>query len=167
MSTNPYASFIENSTEQTQKILQSFLDQQLQYQQWTESLLEEQAKQWASLNEKIQNQQKAMIEQFEQLFSQYKELNPTSVTDSFNQFLKHAQDQLSSYQSTWQNTTNPYQNFYTSMQSVLKQQQQSLQQIWKQPSNAYANQWNNYFQEFQKHQEEWLKQFRNIPFSRI
>jgi len=164
MSTNPYVNFIENSTEQAQKILQSLLDQQLQYQQWTESLLEEQARQWASLNEKIQSHQKSMIEQFEQL---YKESNPTNLTDGFNQLFKQVQDQLTSFQSTWQNTTNPYQNFYTSMQSFLKQQQQTLQQLWTQPSNSYANQWNNYFQEFQKQQEDWLKQFRNLPFNKL
>jgi len=164
MSTNPYASFIENSTEQSQRILQSFLDQQLQYQQWTESLLEEQAKQWASLNEKIQSQQKSMLEQFEQL---YKESNPTNFTDGFNQLLKQVQDQLTSFQSTWQNTTNPYQNFNTSMQSFLKQQQQSLQQLWTGPSNPFTNQWNGYFQEFQKQQEEWLKQFRDFPYNKL
>jgi ATP-dependent Clp protease ATP-binding subunit ClpA len=167
MSTNPYSGFIENSTEQIQKTLKSFLDQQLQYQQWTESLLEEQANQWTSLNEKIQTHQKAMTEQVEQLFSLFRDSNPTSQSEAFNQFLKQAQDQITLFQTSLQNTSNPYQNFYSSMQTFLNQQQETVQKMWAQPSKPYASQWNSYIQEFQKHQEDWLKQFRDLPFSTL
>ncbi len=160
---------MEQAAENFQKMLQYLLDNQLQIQQWTESLLQEQAKQWENLNEQVQNQQKKSYEQFQEMVKLVNEIKPSINQDAYDQTWKKLFEQFAPFQSYWSNINqNPYQAFFQSMNTITNQQQQYFQQLFKQPFDTpnFTN-WTNYLQQFQKSQDEWAKQFKNFTFSKL
>lgn len=160
---------LEQAAENFQKMLQYLLDNQLQIQQWTESLLQEQAKQWESLNEQVQNQQKKSYEQFQEMVKLVNEIKPAINQDAYDQTWKKLFEQFAPFQSYWSNVNqNPYQSFFQSMNSITNQQQQYFQQLFKQPfETPNLTNWTNYLQQFQKSQEDWAKQFKDFTFSKL
>lgn len=160
---------MEQAAENFKKMLQYLLDNQVQVQQWTESLLQEQAKQWESLNEQVQNQQKKSYEQFEEMVKLVNEIKPTINQEAYEQTWKKLFDQFAPFQSYWTNVNqNPYQTFFQSMSTFSNQQQQYIQQLFQQPiNNPTISSWTNYFQQFQKSQEDWAKQFKDFTFSKL
>lgn len=160
---------MEQAAENFKKMLQYLLDNQVQVQQWTESLLQEQAKQWESLNEQVQNQQKKSYEQFEEMVKLVNEIKPSINQEAYEQTWKKLFDQFAPFQSYWTNVNqNPYQTFFQSMSTFTNQQQQYIQQLFQQPiNNPTISSWTNYFQQFQKSQEDWAKQFKDFTFSKL
>ncbi len=160
---------LEQAAENFQKMLQYLLDNQLQIQQWTETLLQEQAKQWESLNEQVQNQQKKSYEQFQEMVKLVNEIKPAINQDAYDQTWKKLFEQFAPFQSYWSNVgQNPYQAFFQSMNTITNQQQQYFQQLFKQPFDTpNLTNWTNYFQQFQKSQEDLAKQFKDFTFSKL
>ncbi|WP_088067947.1 hypothetical protein [Gottfriedia luciferensis] len=159
----------ELAAENFQKMLQYLLDNQLQIQQWTESLLQEQAKQWKALNEQVQVQQQESYEQFQEMIKLINEIKPTLNQESYEKTWKKLFDQFAPFQSFWMNMNpNPYQTFFQTMNTISNQQQQFFQQIFKQPAtNSPFTSWTNLFQQFQKNQEDWLKQLQEFSFAKL
>lgn len=169
MSVNTIESQLEQSMEKFQKMLQLLLDNQVQVQQWTENVLEEQAKQWKILNEQVQKQQKQSYEQFEEMLKLVNEIKPSIDQTSFEANWKKLLDQFAPFQAFWATQNqNPYQVFFQSMTALANQQQQIFQQFTKQPlNNPVLSGFNTYYEQFQKSQEEWLKQLRDLPFTKF
>ncbi|PEL10538.1 hypothetical protein [Bacillus sp. AFS017336] len=159
----------ELATENFQKMLQYLLDNQLQIQQWTESLFQEQAKQWKTLNEQVQLQQQESYEQFQEMIKLLNEIKPTMTQESFEKNWKKLFEQFTPFQSLWSNfNQNPYQPFFQAMSTFSNQQQQLFQQFFKQPLNSTPfTAWTNMYQQFQKTQEDWLKNIQEFSFSKL
>ncbi|PEJ56251.1 hypothetical protein CN692_18095 [Bacillus sp. AFS002410] len=159
----------ELATENFQKMLQYLLDNQLQIQQWTESLFQEQAKQWKTLNEQVQLQQQESYEQFQEMIKLLNEIKPTMTQESFEKNWKKLFEQFTPFQSLWSNfNQNPYQPFFQAMSTFSNQQQQLFQQFFKQPlNNTPFTAWTNMYQQFQKTQEDWLKNIQEFSFSKL
>ncbi|WP_088044028.1 hypothetical protein [Bacillus sp. EAC] len=159
----------EQAAENFKKMLQYLLDNQLQIQQWTESMLQEQAKQWKTLNEQVQEQQKKSYEQFQEMVKLVNEVKPTLNQESYEQTWKKLFDQFAPFQTYWSNLNqNPYQSFFQTMNSFTNQQQQFFKQFFNQPlSNSTLPNWTNLYQQFQKSQEDWLKQFQDLSFTKL
>ncbi|MFB7139691.1 hypothetical protein ACFCYN_08575 [Gottfriedia sp. NPDC056225] len=159
----------ELATENFQKMLQYLLDNQLQIQQWTESLFQEQAKQWKTLNEQVQLQQQESYEQFQEMIKLLNEIKPTMTQETFEKNWKKLFEQFTPFQSLWSNfNQNPYQPFFQAMSTFSNQQQQLFQQFFKQPLNSTPfTAWTNMYQQFQKTQEDWLKNIQEFSFSKL
>lgn len=159
----------ELAAENFQKMLQYLLDNQLQIQQWTESLFQEQAKQWKTLNEQVQVQQQESYEQFQEMIKLLNEIKPTINQETYEKTWKKLVDQFTPFQSLWTNMNqNPYQPFFQAMSTFSNQQQQFFQQFFKQPLNSTPyTAWTNMYQQFQKTQEDWFKNLQEFSFTKL
>jgi hypothetical protein len=160
---------LEQAAENFQTMLQYLLDNQLQIQQWTENLFQEQAKQWKTLNEQVQNLQQKSYEQFQEMVKLMNEVKPAITPEAYEQTWKKLFDQFAPFQSLWSNVNqNPYQQFFQTMNTMTNQQQQFFQQYFGQPyNNASIAGWTNLFQQFQKNQEDWFKQLQEMSFTKF
>lgn len=160
---------LEQAAENFQTMLQYLLDNQLQIQQWTETLIQEQAKQWKTLNEQVQNLQQKSYEQFQEMVKLMNEVKPAITQEAYEQTWKKLFDQFAPFQSLWSNVNqNPYQQFFQTMNTLTNQQQQFFQQYFGQPfNNTSFTDWTNLFQQFQKSQEDWFKQLQEMSFTKF